>query len=388
MTPKKTLVGFGATVMLMAGVDASVLDEKPLERIEQVAGYEIKAKQIENRVETTFPWKDQQGLKVVYDMGEPTLEERIKDKRKKEVITETVTDFDGGFKVDILLDEKPDTNVFCYNIQGAENYDFFYQPPLTAEEIAEGASRPPEIEGSYAVYHKTLKDHQLGKENYATGKVMHIPRPQVWSMSDVDTKVWADMTYTDNEELCVTVPQGFLDKAEYPVRVDPTFGYTTNGGSSSAQAANRVLAYRATSTENGTVTSITARVGDTAGFGAANVKAVLTENAGLTIVLNGVGGTASISASAANSNKTMTYSTSPSIVSGTVYLIGIIFSVGNPSIAYDVGVSGDSRLDTTNNYTTPADWGSATDSSFRFTIYATYTASSGSSPVDNFWDDM
>ena len=46
MTPKKTLAGFGATVMLMAGVDASVLDEKPLERIEQVAVYEIKSKQI------------------------------------------------------------------------------------------------------------------------------------------------------------------------------------------------------------------------------------------------------------------------------------------------------------------------------------------------------
>lgn len=233
MDSKKLGAGILSTgALILGGVDASVLNEQPLERIEMVANERVEAKQIGNVVETTFPWKDQAGLKVKVDLGEPTLTERVADKRKQEVITETVADFDGGFKVDILLNEKPTTNVFCYAIQGAENYDFFYQPPLTKEELAEGASRPPEIEGSYAVYHKTLKNHQLGRENYATGKVMHIPRPQVWSMSDVDTKVWADMHY-ENGSLCVTVPQDFLDKAKYPVRVDPTFGYTSQGGTDS-----------------------------------------------------------------------------------------------------------------------------------------------------------
>lgn len=232
MTPKKIIIGLATTATVMGGVDANVLNEQPISRVEMVANERVEAKQVGNVIETTFPWKDQPGIKIKVDLGEPTLAERLKDERKKEVITETVTDFEGGFKVDILLNEKPDTNVFCYNIEGKENYDFFYQPPLTEQEIADGASRPPEIEGSYAVYHKTLRNHIVGKENYATGKVMHIPRPQVWSMSDVDTKVWADMTYTDSEGLCVTVPQDFLDKAEYPVRVDPTFGYTTLGASS------------------------------------------------------------------------------------------------------------------------------------------------------------
>ena len=384
MSPKKTLAGFGATAMLIAGVDASTLNETPLERLETIANERVEAKQVGNIVETTLPWKGEQGIKVKVDLGEPTISERLADKRKKEVITETVDFGDGGFKVDILLNEKPDTNIFCYQIEGAENYDFFYQPPLTAEEIAEGAERPEDIVGSYAVYHKTLKDHQLGKENYATGKVMHIPRPQVWSMSDVDTKVWADMTYTDNEELCVTVPQEFLDKAEYPVRVDPTFGYGDSGASSAAQASTRIIAYKATAPESGTVTSITAKVGDQSGFGAANVKAVLTENTGLTIVANGVGGTNSITANAANEYKTMNYGNFPSIVNATDYLIGIVFSAGNPSVAYDTGTNGDSRLDTTNSYATPADWGTATDSSFRFSIYATYTVCDSSDDCGPF----
>ena len=233
MTPKKTLAGLGATAILMGSVDASVLAETPLERVETIANERVEARQIGNIVETSLPWKGETGLKVKYDMGEPTIAEKMADKRKQEVITETVDFGDGGFKVDILLNEKPDTNVFCYQIEGAENYDFFYQPPLTAEEIAEGSSRPENIEGSYAVYHKTLKNHQLGKENYATGKVMHIPRPQVWELDNEEsTKEWADLSYTETEGLCVTARQEFLDRATYPVRVDPTFGYTSIGATS------------------------------------------------------------------------------------------------------------------------------------------------------------
>lgn len=267
MTPKKTIAGLSATAILMGGVDASILNEKPLERLEMVANERVEAKQLGNIVETTFPWKDQPGIKVKVNLGEPSLTERIKDKRKKEVITEVVDFGDGGFKVDILLNEKPNTNRFCYAIEGAENYDFFYQPPLTAEEIAEGSYRAPEIEGSYAVYHKTLKNHIVGRENYATGKVMHIPRPQVWELNDKDnTTVWADLSY-DNGQLCVTVDQEYLNKAKYPVRVDPTFGYTSLGGTDQsggyAWRLNGTTVQRsvlrgevATTTETGTLDSI------------------------------------------------------------------------------------------------------------------------------------
>lgn len=230
----KVSAGILGIASIMGGVDASTLNEQPIERVETVAGYEVKAEQIGDVVETTLPWKDQPGLTVAYDMGEPSITERLADKRTEQVIVETVDFGEGGFKIDVLLSEKPDTNRFCYQIEGAENYDFFYQPPLTAEEIAEGASRPPEIEGSYAVYHKTLKNHEIGKENYATGKVMHIPRPQVWEIGNEEkTKQWADLSY-ENGQLCVTAPQDFLDNADYTngVRIDPTFGYTGVGGTS------------------------------------------------------------------------------------------------------------------------------------------------------------
>ncbi|MER0170341.1 MAG: hypothetical protein DU489_07005 [Nitrosomonas sp.] len=355
MTPKKTIAGLSATAILMGGIDASALDEKPLERIEMVASERVEAKQIGNKVETTLPWKDQAGLKVVYDLGEPTIAEKMKDKRKEEVITETLNTkqpelqrkkdqlltyknevehtgtssikIDGliisatsteqrtliaeqeiwkldqelavqdGFKVDILLNERPTTNVFCYDIQGAENYDFFYQPPLTPEEIAEGATRPPEIEGSYAVYHKTLKNHFLGQVNYETGKVMHIPRPQVWELDNEEsTKEWADLSYTDKDELCVTVRQEFLDKANYPVRVDPTFGYTTIGGSSQAildKTNSRTwrLGRVFTASEDGTVTKMSAALKMTSGTQTGTVSLFInkadnyTENANQTQII-------------------------------------------------------------------------------------------------------
>lgn len=133
------------------------------------------------------------------------------------------------FDIDFTLDAKPDTNVFTYKIDGASDFDFFYQPELTAEEIAEGASRPDNVVGSYAVYHKTKANHQLGSTNYATGKAFHIYRPKAIDANGAE--VWADLNY-DSSILSVTVPQKFLAEAVYPIRVDPTFGYTGAGVSS------------------------------------------------------------------------------------------------------------------------------------------------------------
>jgi len=134
---------------------------------------------------------------------------------------------DTEFDIDFTLDKKPNTNVFTYKISGAEDFDFFYQPALTQVEIDEGASQPENVIGSYAVYSKSKANHRVGSTNYATGKIMHIYRPKAIDANGVE--VWAILDYT-NGVLSVTVPQSFLDIAVYPVRVDPTFGYTTIGG--------------------------------------------------------------------------------------------------------------------------------------------------------------
>ena len=268
---KGTIASVGIGIATIFGaVDASTLTETPLERVETIKNERVEVKQVGNVVETTMPWKGEQGIKIKVDMGEPTLTERLADKRKMEVVTEVLNE---NFKVDFLLNEKPDTNVFCQTIEGAENYDWFYQPPLTPEEIAEGAERPENVVGSYAIYHKTLANQRnelipytdqqalSGEDlaemvskgliesfeyeeegvgtttryrmvgiNFETGKAFHVYRPQVWSLSSSSTKEWAELSF-ENNELCVTVPQKFLDSAEYPVRVDPTFGYTSLGNS-------------------------------------------------------------------------------------------------------------------------------------------------------------
>lgn len=375
----------GGTSLVLGGVDATKINEVPIDIVATVASEEVKIKQIDNVVDATFPWKDQTGIKVSYDMGEPTLAEKLKDKRKKQVITETVTDFEGGFKVDILLNEEPDTNVFCYAIEGAENYDFFFQPPLTEQEKAEGASRPPEIEGSYAVYHKTLKNHVLGQENYATGKVMHIPRPQVWSMSDVDTKVWADMTY-DNGSLCVTVPQDFLNGAKYPVRVDPTFGYTTaaashqiignNNGDAGGVFENR--AGLVATGVAGTLDSISAYVADWGyGVNSTSFKAFLNKTSDGTQVV-------AIARTGVDPSPPawQVFAASSESITAQSYAISLLGDGSSMTSGKSVFIRYDSTAATTyletQTYETPeSPWTFPSSTSRSYSIYATYTASGG-----------
>lgn len=374
MNLKTTAITLGAITTLGAGVnDAVILKEIPLERVEMIAEERVEAKQIDNIVETTFPWKDQNGLKVVVDLGEPTISERLADKRKKEVITEVVDFGEGGFKVDILLNEKPDTNRFCYAIEGAENYDFFYQPALTEEEIEQGAERPEDIVGSYAVYHKTLKNHVVGQENYATGKVMHIPRPQVWELNDEENmKEWAELSYSEKEGLCVTVRQDFLDSAKYPVRVDPTFGYTSVGGGSVSLGANafRGVTVNSTVSENGTVASVSYYGRKNA---ANNMKGAVITTSGV-ILTNGITSATALQATA--QWHIMTFSIPPTVSSSTSYYPVVIWD-GTAYRYGDTGVAGDGVLDSSNNYSSPTDpTDLVTTNNVRMSVYATYSGSS------------
>lgn len=378
---KKGIAGAGVIgTLVMGGIDASVLNEDAISRVETVAEYAVEAKQVGDVVETTFPWKDQPGIKVKYDLGRPTLIERTNDKRKKEIITETVNFGDGGFKVDILLNEKPDTNEFCYTIEGAENYDFFYQSPLSAEEKLT-ISRPENINGSYAVYHKDLKNNVVGKDNYATGKVMHIPRPQVWSMSDTENKVWADMNY-DNGNLCITVPQSFLDAASYPVRVDPTFGYTSVGGSSFnvADFFNGDGRFGTSFTGvDGTLDSIHVYFDGSA----TNVKAIVnTKDSGGSGIHNQVVSPIEKAVSAGGTWETFTASGETLVSSNNYILNAIGDSTGLPffgkiSVAVD-NTTGSGYGDNAGvaAYATPeSPWtpSSANPSTFTVSIYATYS---------------
>jgi hypothetical protein len=83
---------------------------------------------------------------------------------------------DGGFENEIILQEK--SNVFAFPIEAPQDLDFFDQPKLSPEEIAQGTVRPENLIGSYAVYAKTKTNHRVGNTLYATGKTRHIYRPK------------------------------------------------------------------------------------------------------------------------------------------------------------------------------------------------------------------
>jgi hypothetical protein len=154
-------------------------------------------------------------------------------------------------KIDIELSQKPATNTFLFALEGWEDLEFYYQPELTPEQIERGAVRAENIVGSYAVYHATKRDHQVGQTNYQNGKMFHIYRPKIVDASGA--WVWGELSY-DAGTLSVTVPEAFLETATYPVRVDPTFGYTTAGGT----AANIARAYQTRSIRWGMAASSTA----------------------------------------------------------------------------------------------------------------------------------
>ena len=124
---------------------------------------------------------------------------------------------DGGFEIEVVLNEKPTTNVFEFQLSGWEDLDFWYQPKMSQERINRGAFQPENVVGSYAVYHKTKANHRVGDVNFATGKFFHWYRPRV-----VDANgywVWIELSYDEKFGIMSNIiPQSFLDTATYPIK--------------------------------------------------------------------------------------------------------------------------------------------------------------------------
>ncbi|MGE5041460.1 MAG: Hint domain-containing protein [Candidatus Levyibacteriota bacterium] len=191
----------------------------------------------------------------------PTAENntiRWKDQEKEVYFADAQKD--GKFEFDILLKQKPVSNIFTYSID-TTGLDFFYQPPLTEKEKKEGNVRPENVVGSYAVYYKDGKSgdySKTGGKNYGTGKAFHIYRPKI-----IDAKgnsVWGVLGIDEKAKtLSVTVDPDFLASAAYPVTVDPTFGYTSAGASSVAMN-NSIKGSYWSMPEAGTPTMISAYI--------------------------------------------------------------------------------------------------------------------------------
>lgn len=277
---------------------------------------------------------------------------------------------EGASEFEVILKEKPDTNKveFTLNTKGL---DFFYQPELTQDEIDEGAERPENVVGSYAVYASEEKVNYAGGKEYKCGKIGHIFRPKI--IDSAGAEVLGELKI-DNDILSVTIPQDFLDKAVYPVRhaAGLTFGYTTAGASLLAMGG-RISGSLFTGAA-GTGVSISARMSSTSAYNQ-YFKFGLYVHSDLSLLSNGTtneqeGHNYSIQWKSAN------FISAPTLTA-VDYVIVLYHDSGLGSFAYDSG-------DTNQGHRLVIDYGawpnplsSPTHGTQKFSIYCTYTAGGG-----------
>lgn len=297
---------------------------------------------------------------------------------------------DGGYEINIVLGAKPSSNIFNFSINGAQNLDFFYQPPLTAREIKEGASRPDNVIGSYAVYYKNHQGHIEGQKNYATGKAYHIFRPLVTDARGITT--WANLLYKGGI-LSVTVPQTFLNNAAYPVTIDPTFGYTTLGGSKQLIASGSTINVRRGNgwsiPEGGTLSKITVGMIMSSGSASGNVSSFVNiENTGTGS--NSQVAATEVSQSVTTSSAFFDFTAASQYMATGPYILNVVgdgasFPTGL-NVVYDTASIKNVYFENFGSYVASKEspWtNTASALGTTFSIYATYSASTTASASDN-----
>ena len=146
------------------------------------------------------------------------------------------SDFDNRFYMidntalewELIFDSKPGSQYSWSFPFISDNLVFYYQDSLDAE--------PGTIyfaHGSWAVYHSYKSGNfvSVADTAFKIGKAFHIDRPKAWDSSG-DT-VWFNMVIdTLTDSLTISGDSAWLDTSDYPITIDPTFGYTDAGASS------------------------------------------------------------------------------------------------------------------------------------------------------------
>jgi len=295
---------------------------------------------------------------------------------------------EGGVEFDIFLKEKPSSNIFEFPIE-AKGLRFYYQPPLTEEikvgdrngkivkvtetdayikdektgELISVTHRPEWVIGSYAVYHKDKSGDysKMRGKNYKTGKAFHIYRPKI-----IDAKgdwVWGELHFDEKREiLLIKIPQEFLDKAVYPVRIDPNFGYESKGASYT-YLYDDIAGSWFTCPEDGTADSITAYHDD---WGAGNEYAIYKKSDNSL-----VGHTESGTGQKSEGWYTFNFlDPKPSLSGGEDYWL-VLWGTANTYYWYDSATGKGGRQDDVSKWPDP--W-SPTSEDKIYSIYCTYTS--------------
>ena len=326
---------------------------------------QVKLKQWDN--ETNFSVRlidDEPGVPQIKTEGNKI--KFIKSKREAHFY-----DIKNGYEFEVLLKKKPKTNKVQMSIE-TKGLSFYYQSELTQEEKDEGAKRPENVIGSYAVYHESKAGDysQMGLKNYRAGKAFHIYRPKI--IDSAGKEVWGILNVDEKKKLLtVEIPQKFLDNAVYPVIVDPTFGYETAGTSGTFDLST-LRTRKGIPSSNGTATSISCSCSNNEAS-QHNLEFALYNNDS-SYNQDTDGGI--ISASASKDWRTLSFSTQPSVVNGTAYKVVVWSDSSEVKMYYDSGgVSGDSQYligpPTFPNWPSNP---SFNNSSNKYSIYCTYTA--------------
>lgn len=275
---------------------------------------------------------------------------------------------DGGHEFAVVLERRPVSNVLRFGVR-SWGLDVFPQP-----------------DGSHAAYHSSRAGNfehphaPWADRHYRAGKAFHVLRP--WAEDAAGYRVNCELYLPANGVSVLTVPEWFLKDAEYPVLVDPTFGYTTAGGTHAVFAATAICSF---------VSQLTAAGGETV----SDINAYIDDgSSGLTagvVAVYAVSGTTP--GARVGSNAAITISGSPQWRTASGLSLSLSASTnyspaagGNdPSLApgfYRDSASGPTLAALrTSDGTLPSSWGSNEGTSQnKYSIYATYSLAAAAVP--------
>ena len=314
------------------------------------------------------------------------ITEKIAGKNRTFFINE-----EGGVEFDVILKEKPDSNVFEFPIE-TQGLKFYYQPPLHpehptwADTDGDGKAdtfRPENVVGSYAVYHESRQGDytQLGGKNYKTGKAFHIYRPKV---TDAEGKeIWGKLNIDEKAGvLTVTIDQNWLDNAAYPVKIDPNFGYEVAGGSETSAGVNEMQGSLFTSPADvDFANSISVYMSE---LSPTQFKGIIVSHSDMHIITNGIGEATDLNTSYPTySWHTSSFSTPPSLSPNTEYVLMWVVGDCTSMIKYDTGDTDQGHDDDSNSFASPSDPTDAQHTDYKFSIYCTYTSGSAAGVTVN-----
>lgn len=385
---------------------------------EVIIGDETKPDKFSPRIKFT-KWNKENSLtlmpigelaKDLAGLDKPTLVNgklEIKKKRQK-IGWYANVDFNNSnnLKFGHIWYQKPVSNRVRYQIPEYRDYDFLYQDIWeNTEEVInhhgvlhlrkysapdKWQEREPNVQGSYAIYHKTKRDHIIGRINYMFGKVGHWYRPKFIDANG--SWFWGFLEFSDGvmDEIC---PWEFLETAVYPVYSNANWGYATLGGSLDYWSADRIVGLQMVGNspgDAGTLNSVT--IGLDPYWNSYWRMGLYTDN-GSTYPGNKVAGEADLR----NEDNGKTFYTSvgdfnTAISPNTTYWV--VFSNNSTAgiqVAYDSDASykqiGGSN-DGSGTLVTPFPAGKTTYTGYKCTAYATYTPSGGANYTKTFNETM